>query len=112
MRPRREAMQDPYAVLNVPRSADQARIKRAYRELAKTLQIPKHNMLTQLAEWTRLGFITRTHAGSYALVRTDDRTGTAQCPQRGDAQRSCAATGGLPAPGLPNHDTLSTACWT
>jgi hypothetical protein len=81
-------------------------------ELAKTLQIPKHNMLTQLAEWTRLGFITRTHAGSYALVRTDDRTGTAQCPQRGDAQRSCAATGGLPAPGLPNHDTLSTACWT
>jgi len=24
-------------------------------------------MLTQLAEWTRLGFITRTSAGSYAL---------------------------------------------
>jgi DnaJ-class molecular chaperone len=30
-------MQDPYAVLNLPRDADQARIKRAYRELAKTL---------------------------------------------------------------------------
>jgi hypothetical protein len=27
----------------------------------------KHNMLTQLAEWTRLGFITRTSAGTYAL---------------------------------------------
>jgi len=24
-------------------------------------------MLTQLAEWTRLGFIARTNAGSYAL---------------------------------------------
>jgi len=36
-------------------------------ELAETLQIPKHNMLTQLAEWTRLGFITRANAGSYAL---------------------------------------------
>jgi DnaJ-class molecular chaperone len=30
-------MQDPYAVLNLPRDADPARIKRAYRELAKTL---------------------------------------------------------------------------
>ncbi|HEX2315822.1 MAG TPA: IS4 family transposase [Thermomonospora sp.] len=37
-------------------------------ELAQTLQIPRHNMLTQLAEWTRLGFITRTNAGSYALA--------------------------------------------
>jgi hypothetical protein len=36
-------------------------------ELAENLQIPKHNMLTQLAEWARLGFLTRTHAGSYAL---------------------------------------------
>jgi transposase IS4-like protein/DDE family transposase len=36
-------------------------------ELAETLQVPKHNMLTQLAEWARLGFITRTHTGSYAL---------------------------------------------
>jgi DNA-binding IclR family transcriptional regulator len=36
-------------------------------ELAEKLQVKKHNMLTQLAEWTRLGFITRTSAGSYAL---------------------------------------------
>ncbi len=33
----------------------------------RILQIPKHNMLTQLAEWVRLGFLIRTHAGSYAL---------------------------------------------
>jgi Insertion element 4 transposase N-terminal/Transposase DDE domain len=36
-------------------------------ELAEKLQVSKHNMLTQLAEWTRLGFITRTSAGTYAL---------------------------------------------
>jgi hypothetical protein len=36
-------------------------------ELAQKLKVPKHNMLTQLAEWTRLGFLTRTHAGNYAL---------------------------------------------
>ena len=26
------------------------------------------NMLTQLAEWTRAGFLTRTSAGTYALT--------------------------------------------
>jgi hypothetical protein len=36
-------------------------------ELAEKLQVNKHNMLTQLAEWTRLGFITRTSTGTYAL---------------------------------------------
>ena len=30
-------MTDPYRVLNVPRSADQAAIKRAYHKLAKVL---------------------------------------------------------------------------
>jgi len=35
-------------------------------ELAQTLQIPARNLLTQLAEWTRLGFLTRTGAGTYA----------------------------------------------
>jgi hypothetical protein len=36
-------------------------------ELAENLQVKKRNMLTQLAEWTRLGFITRTSAGTYEL---------------------------------------------
>jgi hypothetical protein len=37
------------------------------RELADHLGVKPHNMLTQLAEWTRLGFLTRTSAGAYAL---------------------------------------------
>jgi hypothetical protein len=37
------------------------------RELAKRLGIATRNMLTQLAEWTRQGFLTRTSAGNYAL---------------------------------------------
>jgi hypothetical protein len=37
------------------------------RELAKQLAIPPRNMLTQLAEWTRMGFLTRTGAGNYTL---------------------------------------------
>ena len=36
------------------------------RELADQLAIKPRNMLTQLAEWTRLGFLTRTGAGTYA----------------------------------------------
>jgi hypothetical protein len=37
-------------------------------ELAELLQVKPHNMLTQLAEWTRLGFRTRASAGTYALA--------------------------------------------
>ena len=37
-------------------------------ELAERLQVPRHNMLTQLSEWARLGFIGRTGPGSYALL--------------------------------------------
>lgn len=36
-------------------------------ELAKKLHIKQRNLLTQLAEWARLGFIRRTGAGTYAL---------------------------------------------
>jgi DNA-binding IclR family transcriptional regulator len=36
-------------------------------ELAQQLQVKPHNLLTQLAEWARLGFLTRTGAGTYAL---------------------------------------------
>lgn len=39
-------------------------------ELAEHLHIPKHNMLTQLAEWTRLGFLTRTTPGTYTIPDT------------------------------------------
>ena len=38
------------------------------RELADQLQIKSHNMLTKLAEWTRLGFLTRASAGTYMLA--------------------------------------------
>ena len=38
------------------------------RELAESLQVNLHNMLTQLSEWTRLGFLTRTGSGTYALT--------------------------------------------
>jgi hypothetical protein len=38
------------------------------RELAEQLQVPPRNMLTQLAEWTRLGFLARTGAGMYKLA--------------------------------------------
>ena len=35
------------------------------KELAQQLQVKPRNMLTQLAEWTRLGFLARTSAGTY-----------------------------------------------
>lgn len=37
------------------------------QELANHLDVKPRNILTQLAEWTRLGFLTRTSAGTYAL---------------------------------------------
>jgi hypothetical protein len=37
------------------------------RELAGRLGVPPRNMLTQLAEWTRLGFLAKTGPGRYAL---------------------------------------------
>jgi hypothetical protein len=36
-------------------------------ELTEKLHIKQHNLLTQLSEWARLGFIRRTGAGTYAL---------------------------------------------
>ena len=36
-------------------------------QLAGQLQVKPRNMLTQLAEWARLGFLTRTGQGTYAL---------------------------------------------
>jgi hypothetical protein len=37
------------------------------RELAEKLQVKPRNLLTQLAEWTQLGWFTRTASGCYAL---------------------------------------------
>jgi DNA-binding IclR family transcriptional regulator len=45
------------------------------RELADRLDIKPRNMLTQLAEWTRLGFLARTSAGAYALTTRRDTGG-------------------------------------
>jgi hypothetical protein len=38
------------------------------QELAAQLQAKPHNLRTQLAEWTRLGFFIRTNAENYALA--------------------------------------------
>ena len=37
------------------------------RELAGRLGVQPRNMLTQLAEWTRLGLLAKTGRGRYAL---------------------------------------------
>lgn len=36
-------------------------------ELADQVGVPRHNMLTQLAEWARLGFLRKTGPGRYTL---------------------------------------------
>ncbi len=38
------------------------------KELAELPRVKPRNMLTRLAEWTRLGFLTRTSAGTYPLA--------------------------------------------
>jgi hypothetical protein len=94
-------------------------------ELAENLQIPKHNMLTQLAEWVRLGFLTRTHAGSYALHpppplpadhsparsrgsgqpgRWEERR-KVERPQRSEDERPCAVTSVVHTLDAPGSDT-------
>ena len=42
------------------------------RELAGRLGIKPRNMLTQLAEWARLGFLAKTGPGRYALPSSAD----------------------------------------
>jgi hypothetical protein len=42
-------------------------------ELAERLGVKPRYLLTQLAEWTRLGFLSRTSAGSYALSEPSER---------------------------------------
>ena len=100
-------------------------------ELAQKLKVPKHNMLTQLAEWTRLGFLTRTHAGNYALdppppaepsppdpgapANPDGGSSRARCsahtPARTNNRARRQAESTLPAP--PESDTPTPATsWT
>jgi Insertion element 4 transposase N-terminal/Transposase DDE domain len=47
------------------------------KELAARLGIKPRNMLTQLAEWTRLGFLSKTGPGRYALPGPDGPAGAA-----------------------------------
>jgi Insertion element 4 transposase N-terminal/Transposase DDE domain len=106
-------------------------------ELADKLQIKQHNMLTQLSEWARLGFIRRTGAGTYALDTpppnwppdyladqlTDRCPGViadldggeernkVPRPQRSNDERPCAATSAVHPHRTPKSDT-PTAPWT
>ena len=52
------------------------------QELAAQLQIKPHNLLTQLAEWARQGFLTNVDYGTYALnaLPTDTASTTAPDP--------------------------------
>ena len=49
----------------------------AGRDLADLLGIKPRNMLTQLAEWTRLGFLAKTGPGRYALPAPASATASA-----------------------------------
>ena len=107
-------------------------------ELAENLQIPKHNMLTQLAEWARLGFLTRSHAGTYTLDppppppppplpahhSPGGSPGVCQSQQRQERhnvkrpgrnphERPCAPTSAVHTPCAPGNDTPTPATsWT
>jgi hypothetical protein len=50
------------------------------RELADHLQVKLHNMLTQLAEWARHGFLTNTGYGTYALNTPPTPTSSTPAP--------------------------------
>jgi len=50
------------------------------QELATRLQIKPHNLLTQLAEWGRLGFLAHTDYGTYALSTRPGNTSWANAP--------------------------------
>jgi transposase IS4-like protein/DDE family transposase len=49
-------------------------------ELARQLQVKPRNMLTQLAEWARLGFLARTGQGTYALNTPAAATSSTPAP--------------------------------
>jgi hypothetical protein len=103
-------------------------------ELAGKLQVKTRNLLTQLAEWTHLGFIHRTGAGTYALntppphwppdypadqltthypgvVTARDRDQEQGTVQHSHDERPRATTSALHTHHIPGSDT-PTASWT
>ena len=105
-------------------------------ELANKLQIKQHNLLTQLAEWARLGFIRRTGAGTYALNTpptnwpsnpteqlttrspdaittpdSDEKPSKAQRLPQSEDQQPCTATSAIHN-GLTLGTDTPTASWT
>ena len=66
----------------------------AGRDLAAMLGIKPRNLLTQLAEWTRLGFLAKTGQGRYAPSRTDTQAGHSPAAPRSGLQKpssTCSA---------------------
>ena len=55
----------------------------AGRDLAALLGIKPRNMLTQLAEWTRLGFLATTGPGRYALPAPPGQATASAAPAAG-----------------------------
>ncbi|MCA1835570.1 MAG: transposase, partial [Actinobacteria bacterium] len=102
-------------------------------ELADKLQIKQHNMLTQLSEWARLGFIRRTGTGTYALdgpppnwradyladrspgvvadLDSSEEPAKVQRSQPSNNERPCAPTSAIHTHHTPRSDT-PTASWT
>ena len=107
-------------------------------ELAEQLQITPHNLLTQLSEWARLGFIARTGRGTYALDTPpagwppdhlrdpipggcsgaqadpddDEERGKVQRPQRSEDERPCPVTSVVHTPGAPDDTPSMVMSWT
>jgi hypothetical protein len=110
-------------------------------ELAEKLQITQHNLLTQLSEWARLGFIERTGKGTYALDtppagwppdhltdpfpdgscgaqadpdddEEEEERRKVQHPQRSQDERPCAVTSVVHAPGAPQDTPNPATSWT
>lgn len=107
-------------------------------EIAQHFDAPQRNILTQLAEWSRLGFIQRTGKGTYALDtpppgwppsclpdqgpdRTsgtgadpdgDEERDKVQRPQRSEDKRPCAVTSVVHTPSAPDDTPSFATSWT
>ena len=63
----------------------------AGRDLAALLGIKPRNMLTQLAEWTRLGFLAKAGPGRYALPGPPGQATASAAPAAGQHDPASAA---------------------